>query len=99
MSLSSDIARGNTERLAGRIGSANLPARLSPRELAYCSNNTDRFIKPRREMRHHLPALEENNPSPSHIEGLVARCRSTSTVPPDAVSGLFKTRRVFCNAA
>jgi hypothetical protein len=33
MSLSSDVARGNTERLAGGKGSANLPARLFPRDL------------------------------------------------------------------
>jgi hypothetical protein len=33
MSLSSDIARGNTERLPGRKGSANLAARLFPRVL------------------------------------------------------------------
>jgi hypothetical protein len=28
-------------------------------------------------------------------EGVVARCCSTSTVPPGAVSGFFKTRRIF----
>src|SRR5271166_4603850 len=66
MSLSSDIARGNTERLAGRKGSANLPTRYSLASWLYCSNNRSQFMKPRREMRHHFPALEENNPSPSH---------------------------------
>jgi len=63
MSLSSDIARENTERLAGRKESANLPARLFPRDPgAYCSNNTDHFIKPRREMRHRLAALLRKQP-------------------------------------
>ena len=33
MSFFSDIARGNTERLAGRKGSANSPARLLPPDL------------------------------------------------------------------
>jgi hypothetical protein len=59
MSLSSDIARANTERLAGRKGSGNLPARLVPRNLALLSNTTDQFVKPRREIRHDLPAPEE----------------------------------------
>ena len=64
MSLSSDIARTNTERPAGRKGSANLPGRLFPRDLGLLLEQHGQFIKPRREMRHHLPALEENNPSP-----------------------------------
>ena len=62
MSLSSDIARDNTERLPGRKGSANPAARLFPRDLGYCSNNTERsdqYMKPRRETRHHRPALEK----------------------------------------
>ena len=39
MSLSSDIARGNMARLAGRKGSANLPVRLVPGGRASRSDN------------------------------------------------------------
>jgi hypothetical protein len=66
MSVSLDITQGNTGRLADRKGPANLAAKLFPCALGYCSNNTDQFIKLHREMRHHLPTLPENNPSPSH---------------------------------
>jgi Tn3 transposase DDE domain-containing protein len=54
MSLSPDIARGNTERPAARKGSANLPARLFLHDLGLLLEQEGPFIKPRREMRHGL---------------------------------------------
>ena len=58
MSLSSDIARGNMARLAG--GKDQLIYR-SDWSLAagLLAQTTDQFIKPRREIRHLLPALEK----------------------------------------
>jgi hypothetical protein len=44
MCLSSHIAQGETERLAGKKGSANLLGRLFPGNLGYCSNSTDQSI-------------------------------------------------------
>jgi hypothetical protein len=66
MSLSSDIAQGNAGRLAGRKGSANPLARLFPARPGLIPGQHDQCMKPRRQMRHHLPALERNNPLPSH---------------------------------
>ena len=65
MSLSSDIARGNKERLAvGKDQRIYRPDCSLATGLV--ARTTDQLIKPRQEIRHHLPALEENNPQPSH---------------------------------
>jgi hypothetical protein len=58
-------------RLVGKDQGSCEPGSMPCRRIAAqgYSSNTERskhYIKLRRKMRHHLPALEENNPSPSH---------------------------------
>jgi hypothetical protein len=62
MPLSLHIAQGNTRRLAGRKGPAELPARVSAfAAWAYYPNTerSEQYMKPRRGLRHHPPALEK----------------------------------------
>jgi hypothetical protein len=58
MSLSSDIARGNIVRLAGREGSANLPVRLVPGDRASRSDNGPIY----------KTALGDSSPSPGRLK-------------------------------
>src|SRR5260370_42547132 len=65
MPVSLHIAQGNTRRVAGRKGPAKLPARTSVFR-PHCglgllpnTERSDQYMKSRRKMRHHPPALEK----------------------------------------
>ena len=62
MHLSLHMAQGNARRVAGKKGSAKLPAQAQcVAAWAYYPNTerSNQYMKPRREMRHHPPALEK----------------------------------------
>jgi hypothetical protein len=63
---SPDLARDSIGRLPCSKGLANLEAKLFPNDRGLLLKQHGPIIKSDREMHHDLPALEENNPSPSY---------------------------------